>query len=80
MKVCEQEKGDNNMRKTMKIEGMMCPHCEARVKSVLEAFPGVFAEVSHKKGVAKLSLPDGISTDELVKAVVDAGYKCEIAK
>ena len=65
---------------TLKIRGMMCPHCEARVKSVLEAFEGVFAEVSHKKGVAKLNLPEGVSADDLVKAVIDAGYKCEIAK
>ncbi len=64
----------------LKIRGMMCPHCEARVKSVLEAFPGVSAEVSHKKGAAKLNLPEGISPEDLVKAVIDAGYKCEIRK
>ena len=64
---------------TLKIRGMMCPHCEARVKSTLEAFPGVFAEVSHKTGEAKINLPDGISKESLVKAVIEAGYKCEIS-
>ncbi len=64
----------------LKIRGMMCPHCEARVKSALEAVAGVPAEVSHKKGTAKLNLPDGVLAEDLVKAVIDAGYKCEISK
>ena len=76
----KENKKENNDMLTLKIRGMMCPHCEARVKSVLEAFPGVSAEVSHKKGTAKLNLPEGVSADELVKAVIDAGYKCEIGK
>ena len=76
----KKEEKEKTKMLTLKIRGMMCPHCEARVKSVLEAFEGVFAEVSHKKGVAKLNLPEGVSADDLVKAVIDAGYKCEIAK
>ena len=71
-------KEEKNEMLTLKIRGMMCPHCEARVKSALEAFEGVSAEVSHKKGEAKLNLPEGVSADDLVKAVIDAGYKCEI--
>ena len=78
-KTCSCKKEENTVL-TLKIRGMMCPHCEARVKSVLEAFDGVKAEVSHKKGTAKLNLPDGISEESLVKAVIDAGYKCEIKK
>ncbi|MBQ7333064.1 MAG: heavy metal translocating P-type ATPase [Clostridia bacterium] len=82
-KIFKKSQTDNGKKEklemlTLKIRGMMCPHCEARVKSVLEAFPGVTAEVSHKKGTAKLNLPDGTSPDDLVKAVIDAGYKCEI--
>ena len=50
------------METTLKIEGMMCPHCEARVKSVLEAFPGVSAEVSHKKGYAKFCHENGFQS------------------
>lgn len=73
------EKERNEMI-TLKIRGMMCPHCEARVKSVLEGFAGVTAEVSHKKGTAKLNLPEGVSLDDLIKAVNDAGYKCELGK
>lgn len=45
------------MEKTMKIEGMMCPHCEATVKKTLEAIDGVeLAEVSHEKGSAVLTM------------------------
>ncbi len=73
----EDKKEKTEMLK-LKIRGMMCPHCEARVKSALEAFPGVSAEVSHKKGVAKLNLPNGVLAEDLVKAVIDAGYKCEM--
>ena len=44
------------MKKTMKIEGMMCGHCEAAVDKALNAIDGVDAKVSHKKGTAKLKL------------------------
>ncbi len=64
------------MTKTMKIEGMMCPHCEATVKKTLEAFPQVdSAEVSHKEGTAVLTLNSDVSDDELKKAVEEQGYK-----
>ena len=66
------------MEKTMKIEGMMCPHCEARVKKVLEAIDGVAsAEVSHKKGTAIVTLAKAVDDSVLKKAVEDAGYPVE---
>ncbi len=64
------------MEKTMKIEGMMCPHCEGRVKQVLEALDGVqAAEVSHEKGTAVLTLTSEVSDDVLKKTVEEQGYK-----
>lgn len=67
---------DMKMTKTMKIEGMMCPHCEAHVKSALEALDGVItAAPNHKDGVALLTLSADVS-NELLKATVEAqGYK-----
>ena len=64
------------MEKTLKIEGMMCGHCEATVKKALEGLPQVTsAEVSHESGTAKVTLNADISDDAL-KAVVEAkGYK-----
>ncbi|CDC09986.1 copper-exporting ATPase [Clostridium sp. CAG:413] len=64
------------MEKTLKIEGMMCGHCEATVKKALEELPQVTsAEVSHESGTAKVTLNADISDDAL-KAVVEAkGYK-----
>lgn len=64
------------MEKTMKIEGMMCPHCEARVKQVLEALPQVdSAEVSYKQGTAVLTLNAEITDEVLKKTVEEQGYK-----
>lgn len=64
------------MEKTMKIEGMMCPHCEATVKKILEAIDGVeLAEVSHEKGSAVLTMSKNVEDSVLKKAVEDAGYK-----
>lgn len=64
------------MEKIIKIKGMMCPHCEARVKSVLLEIKGVTkAEVSHKKGTAKLNLDTEISDETFVSAIENAGYK-----
>lgn len=69
-------KEGKKMEKTYKIEGMMCPHCEARVKSLLEALPFVeAAEVSHKAGTAKLTLKDNAEDSAIIKTVTDAGYK-----
>jgi len=64
------------MKKTMRIEGMMCGHCEARVKKVLEALDGVEqAEVSHEAGTAVVVLAKEIDDDILKKAVEDQDYK-----
>ena len=63
------------MEKTMKIEGMMCGHCEARVKKVLEALPEVEqAAVSHEAGTAVVTLKAEISDDVLKKAVEEQDY------
>lgn len=63
---------DKAMTKTMKIEGMMCPHCEARVKKTLEAIEGVeSAEVSHERGTAVVTLSKPVA-DEMLKSAVEA--------
>lgn len=63
------------MEKTMKIEGMMCPHCEARVKKTLEELPQVgTAEVSCKTGTAVVVLEHMVEDAVLKKAVEDQGY------
>ncbi|MBQ8383042.1 MAG: heavy metal translocating P-type ATPase [Clostridia bacterium] len=70
------KKENKAMEKTIKIEGMMCPHCEARVKKVLEGIDGVTsAEVSHKKGTAVVTLSKAVDDGVLKKAVEDAGYQ-----
>lgn len=64
------------MKKTMKIEGMMCGHCEARVKKCLEALPEVAeAAVSHEAGTAVVTLNAELADDVLKKAVEDQDYK-----
>lgn len=69
-------KEKKKMTKTMKIEGMMCPHCEARVKQVLEALSEVESVVaSHEKGTAELILNKEISDEILKKTVEEQGYK-----
>ena len=72
----EEEDMFGKNKKTLKVEGMMCEHCEARVKNALEALDGVEkAEVSHKKGTAVVACKDGIS-DELLKSTVEQqGYQ-----
>lgn len=63
-------------KKNMEIEGMMCEHCQARVKEALEKVDGVdSAEVSHEAGTAVVSLSGAVSDDALTAAVVDAGYE-----
>ena len=64
------------MTKIMKIEGMMCPHCEAHVKSALEALDGVSEAIpSHKDGTATLTLSSDVP-NELLRSTVEAqGYK-----
>ena len=64
------------MEKTLKIEGMMCGHCEMHVKKALEAIDGVKnAEVSHETGTAVVTLEKDVSDDVLKKAVSDQGYQ-----
>ena len=70
------EKETKTMTKTMKIEGMMCGHCEARVKKCLEALAEVSqAVVSHENGTAVVTLSGEVSEDVLKKAVEDQDYK-----
>ena len=72
------KKGKNTMTTTLKINGMMCPHCEATVKTALESIDGVTsAEVSHESGTAVVTLSKEVSDDVLKKAVVDKGYTVE---
>ena len=70
------EKGmEFNMKKTIKIEGMMCEHCENHVKEALEKLDGVdSAVVSHESGTAIVSVNDAFSAEQAEKAVTDAGY------
>lgn len=66
----------NNMEKTLKINGMMCGHCEARVKKALEALPEVKeAAVSHEAGTAVLTLNAPVADEILKKAVEDQDYE-----
>ena len=69
-------KEDNAMKKTLHIKGMMCCHCEARVKKALEALPAVDeAVVSHEAGTAIVTLNAEVSDADLKKAVEDQDYK-----
>lgn len=70
------EKGEKNMEKTMKIEGMMCGHCEAHVKKALEALPQVDeAVVSHTAGTAVVKLNAEVDNEVLKNAVEAQDYK-----
>lgn len=72
------KKEKNTMTTTLKINGMMCPHCEATVKTALESIDGVTsAEVSHESGTAVVTLSKEVNEDVLKKAVVDKGYTVE---
>lgn len=72
------KKEKNTMTTTLKINGMMCPHCEATVKTALESIDGVTsAEVSHESGTAVVTLSKEVSEYVLKKAVVDKGYTVE---
>ena len=81
MQKSENQKNNINMEgitmiKTMNIEGMMCGHCEARVKKALEALAGVeSAEVSHEKGTAVVSMSADVADDTLKEAVEAQDYK-----
>ena len=68
-------KENKSMEKTMKIEGMMCPHCEARVRKTLEGIEGVVsAVVSHTSGTAVVTFDSVVSDETLKKAIEDQGY------
>ena len=69
-------KEDLTMKKTLNVEGMMCGHCEARVKKALEAVPGVAeAVVSHEAGTAVVTLNEDVADDVLKQAVEAQDYK-----
>ena len=71
-----QTKGANQMKKTIKIEGMMCPHCEAAVKKALEAIDGVEeATPNHQTASAELTLSKEVSDETLSQAIQAAGYE-----
>ena len=72
----KEKQEDGTMTKTMKIEGMMCGHCEARVKKALEALDQVQeAQVSHEAGTAVVTLSGDVTDEVLKKAVEDQDYK-----
>lgn len=67
---------NHTMKKTLKIEGMMCSHCEARVKKCLESFPQVDeAVVSHETGTAEITLNTEIDINILKHAIEEQEYK-----
>jgi Cu2+-exporting ATPase len=75
-KINLQKREDSTMKKTMKIEGMMCGHCEARVKKVLEEIPQVQeALVSHEAGTAEVTLSAEVADEVLKNAVEAQDYK-----
>lgn len=68
-------KEETNMKETVKIEGMMCNHCEMAVKKALEALDGVEkADVSHTKGTAVLTLDKAVAEGDIKKAIEDKDY------
>ena len=72
----DQERKKQAMKKTLKIKGMMCPHCEAHTKKALEAIDGVLsAEASHEAGTAVVTLQQEVADDVLRAAVEGAGYE-----
>ena len=74
-KQIKRKQEDKTMEKTMKIEGMMCGHCEATVKKALEALDGVdHADVSHEQDQAVVTLKEDVADDVLKKAVEDKDY------
>ncbi|MBQ5814012.1 MAG: cation transporter, partial [Clostridia bacterium] len=74
-KAAERSRKETTMTKTMKIEGMMCPHCSGRVEKALNALEGVEAKVNLEAGTAAVTLTADVSDEVLTKAVVDAGYE-----
>ncbi len=62
------------MKKTIMIQGMMCPNCVKHVKNALSALPGCQVEVDLEKGMAQVEMSQPVSDDTLRQAVTDAGY------
>ncbi len=72
----EEKKGSNNMTKIFKVDGMMCPRCEAHVTKALTAIDGVeSATASHQDGTATVTLSKDVADEILISAIVDEGYE-----
>ncbi|MBR3969018.1 MAG: heavy metal translocating P-type ATPase [Clostridia bacterium] len=70
------KKENKKMNKTIKIEGLMCPHCEAHAKTALEKIDGVTVlDISHKTGVANVKLNANVADEQLKEAIESQGYK-----
>ena len=63
------------MKKTVKIKGMTCEHCEKRVLTALNTLPGLKANVSYKKGQAIVSVEGAWDEEAVRNAISDAGYE-----
>lgn len=64
------------MNRIIKIEGLMCPHCEAHAKTALENIGGVTVlEISHKTGIANVEINDNVDDSALKNAIESQGYK-----
>lgn len=67
--------GNKPMKKTVKIEGLMCPHCEAHAKNALDAIGGVVVlDISHKTGIASIELNADVSDETIKNAIESQGY------
>ena len=67
------------MTKVIKVDGMMCPRCEAHVTKALLAIDGVEeATASHEESIATVTLSKEVADDVLIKAIVDEGYEAQI--
>ena len=76
IKIDQKEMEEKKMTKTLKLEGMMCGHCEAHVKKALEAIEGVENAVAdHKAGTAVVTLSAEVADEVLCKAVEEQDYK-----
>ena len=74
-----QKEGNDIMTKVIKVDGMMCPRCEAHVTKALLAIDGVEeATASHEESIATVTLSKEVADDVLIKAIVDEGYEAEI--
>ncbi len=74
-----EEKGNTTMEKIIKVEGMMCPRCEAHVVKALTAIDGIeSATASHEASIAKVVLTKDVADDVLIEAIVEEGYEASI--